>query len=129
MTLGQSQDQAIHCLISNERSLRCKRKLEEFQAGEAEYFSMGHANQQLSGIEKSSSSTMKLRIVFDVSARMSNSNSLIDTLLPGPCVYPAISDLLFCFRSHLVAVSAGIVKMFREINLGHFERDYHSFLF
>ena len=34
--------------------------------------------------EKSSSSTMKLRIIFDSSTRTSNGNSLNDTLLPGP---------------------------------------------
>ena len=55
---------------------------------------------------------MKLRIVFDAFARTSNGNSRNDTLLPGPCVYPAISDLLLHFRSHLVAVSMDIAIMF-----------------
>ena len=44
MALGKSQDKAaIHHLISNERSLQRKGKLEELQAGVAEYFSIGHA--------------------------------------------------------------------------------------
>ena len=87
----------------------------------AEYFYL-----PMHGIEKT---TTKLRIVFDASARTSNGNSLNDTLLQGPCVYPAISDLLLHFRSHLVAVLADIAKMLREINLSHFERDCHRFLF
>ena len=98
MTLGQSRDQVIHRLISNKRSLRCKGRLEEFKQGVAEYFNMVHAKVipeedlnkpvaesfylPMHGIEKSSSSTMKLRIVFDASARTSNGNSLNETLFP-----------------------------------------------
>ena len=145
VTLSQSRDQAIHRLISNERPLQRKGKLDKFQAGVVEYFSMGHASVipeedlkkpvaesfylPMHGIEKDSSSTTKFRIVFDASARTSNGNSLNDTLLPDPCIYRAISDLLLRFRSHLAAVSADIAKMFRVINLSHFESDNLRFLF
>ena len=79
---------------------------EDLKKPVAEYFYL-----PMHGIEKNSSSTTKLIIVFDASARTSYRNSLNDTLLPGPCVYPAISDLLLRFRSHMVAVSADIEKM------------------
>ena len=39
---------------------------------------------RMHGIQKNSSSTTKLRIIFYASTRTSNGNSLNDTLLPGP---------------------------------------------
>ena len=57
---------------------------------------------------KDSSSTTKLRVVFDASAKSSNGISLNDILMVGPTLYPSITDILIRFRSYKVAISADI---------------------
>ncbi len=80
------------------------------------------------GVFKDSSTTTKVRAVFDASARTSTGLSLNDTLLPGPNLYPLLPDVLLKFRCHPVGMSADISKMFREILLHPSERDFHRFL-
>ncbi len=140
-SLGASRQQAIKRFLANETSLRKKNKLEEFQAVLQEYIALGHAERispsQLSsptkyylpiqGVFKDSSSTTKCRAVFDASARTSSGSSLNDTLLTGPNLYPLLTDILIKFRSHRIAISADISKMFREIWLHPEDRDLHRF--
>ena len=59
-------------------------------------------------IYKSSSSTTKVRAVFDASAKSSTGVSLNDTLLVGPSVHPPLIDVLPKFRSHRVTLTADI---------------------
>ena len=66
---------------------------------------------------KKSSSTTKLRIVFDASAVTTSGNSLNDSLIPVPCMYPAIPDLLIKFRTHKIAMTADIGKIFCEVGI------------
>ena len=80
------------------------------------------------GVMKESSSTTKLRIVFDASALTTSGNSLNDSLIPGPCMYPAIPDLLIKLRTHKVAMTADIGKMFREVGLQEVDHDLHRFV-
>ena len=80
------------------------------------------------GVVKESSTTTKLRVVFDASAKSATGISLNDTLLPGPSLYPLLSTVLTKFRQHRVGLSADISKMFREVGLHSSERDYHRFL-
>ncbi len=80
------------------------------------------------GVVRESSTTTKLRAVFDASARTSNGTSLNDTLLTGPTMYPLLSDVLIRFCNHAIGFSADIGKMFREIVSHPEERDLHRFL-
>ena len=66
--------------------------------------------------------------MFDVSALTTSGNSLNDSFFPGPCMYPAIPDLLIKFRTHKVAMTADIGKMFREVGLQEAGRDLHRFV-
>ncbi len=75
------------------------------------------------GVFKDSSTTTKVRAVFDASARTSSTFSLNDTLLPGPNLYPPLTDILLRFRKFPIAMSADISKMFREILLNPTEKD------
>ena len=75
-----------------------------------EYFEMGHAKPvPLADLEKSeqetfylpvhavrkeSSSTTKIPVIFDASAKSSSSVSLNDTLLVGPTVHSPLIDVL-----------------------------------
>ena len=64
------------------------------------------------GVVKESSSTTKLRVVFDGS---SPGVSLNDLLLPGPCWYPFLSTIINRFHMRPVAMVGDVSKMFREV--------------
>ena len=80
------------------------------------------------GVVKDSSTTTKLRVVFDASAKTTSSFSLNDQLLAGPSLYPNLSTVISKFRCHRVAITGDISKMFRGILLHAEEEDYHRFL-
>ena len=69
------------------------------------------------GVVKESSTTTKVRIVFDASAKSPSGFSLNDCLLPGPSLYPLLTTVLLRFRMHLIRMSADISKMFQEVQL------------
>lgn len=50
---------------------------------------------------KRTSSTTKIRAVFDVSARSSTSASLNKTFLVGPTIHPSLVDVLLWFHAHI----------------------------
>lgn len=60
---------------------------------------------------KFNSSTKKLKIVFDGSAKTKTGLSLNDTLLKGPKVQPDIFHILLRFRIHQIAVSADVEQI------------------
>ncbi len=119
-----------------------KHRLEEFQAVLREYLSLGHAEViprseidirpyfylPVHAVFKDSSSTTKLRAVFDASARSTTGISLNNTLIPGPNLYPAIQDILLRFIRHKIGLSGDISKMFREVILHPGDRDLHRFI-
>ena len=53
--------------------------------------------------------------------------SLNDTLLPTPNLYPLLTDVLLEFRTHHIAVTGDVHKMFREIALDKRDWDMHRF--
>ena len=80
------------------------------------------------GVYKDSSSTTKLRVVFDASAQSSTKVSLNDTLAVGPTLHPTLDHILLKFRMYRVALSGDITKMYREILLSPPDRQLHRFL-
>ncbi len=54
--------------------------------------------------------------------------SLNDTLLPGPSLYPLLTDIILAFRPHVIGMIADVSKMFREVELHRDDRDLHRFL-
>ena len=80
------------------------------------------------GVLKDSSSTTKLRIVFDASANTSSGILFNQQLLPGPSLYPLLTSVINCFRRHFIAMTSDVSKMFREILLHPDEKYYHRFL-
>ena len=79
-------------------------------------------------VMKDSSSTTKLRVVFDASAKTSSNCSLNDTLAVSPTLYPPITDILMRFRTYPVALSSNITKMYRANELAPEDRNLHRFL-
>ena len=77
---------------------------------------------------KESSTTTKVRAVFDASAKTSTGISLNDTLLVGPTVHPPLVDVLRRFRSHRIALIADVSRMYRAVRLSDTDEDLHRFV-
>ena len=76
-----------------------------------------------------SKATTKVRIVYDVSARIQgNVNSLNECLHRGPVILPDLCGLLLRFRLYLIVILADIEKAFLQIGIQEFERDVTRFL-
>ena len=129
-SLGKSRSRAVHRFLSLERSLRSKG---EFKAVIQEYFELKHAEPvpaedlnkpqhsvfylPMHAVKKESSTTTKIRAVFDASAKSSSNISLNDILLVGPAVHSPLIDMLLRFRLHRIPLTADVSKMYRAIEL------------
>ena len=76
---------------------------------------------------KEESTTTKLRVVFDGSAKTSNGQSLNESLMMG-AKQPDLYSTLLRFRLHNVALSGDIAKMYRQIALADEDKDFHRIL-
>ncbi|XP_062557831.1 uncharacterized protein LOC134222689 [Armigeres subalbatus] len=66
---------------------------------------------------KETSSTTKVRVAFDGSAKTSTDSSLNDSLLTGPVIQDDLLDLMIRFRNHTVALVADVAKMYRQVRI------------
>ncbi|KAI5748462.1 hypothetical protein M8J77_025811 [Diaphorina citri] len=73
---------------------------------------------------KQSSSTTKVRAVFNASASSSTQTSLNELLMKGPKLQKDISNIVLSFRSHCVVVCADIRQMYRQILLHPDDRKF-----
>ncbi|XP_058983975.1 uncharacterized protein LOC131804796 [Musca domestica] len=78
------------------------------------------------GVFKESSSTTKLRVVFDGSSHLADYKSLNEELSPGPPLQNDLPGIMTKWRRHKIAFSADIEKMFRQIQWNT-ETDSFSF--
>ena len=142
-SLGSSRTQAVQRYLSYERAILKKKTWKQFQAVVQEYFDLGHAERvpetslelsenvfylPMHSVTKSSSTSTKLRVVFDASAVTSSGCSLNDILMTGPTLHPTLEDILLRFRTYPVAISADISKMYCAIELSESDRDLHRFV-
>ena len=79
-------------------------------------------------VQKAESTTTKLRVVFDGSAKSDNGTSLNSSLMVSPTIQQDLFSLLVRFRLHRVALTADIAKMYRQIVLDTSARNFHRFL-
>ncbi|KAK3889709.1 hypothetical protein Pcinc_006275 [Petrolisthes cinctipes] len=79
-------------------------------------------------VVRESSSSTKVRPVFDASAAGYNGVSLNDCLDAGPSLNPDLVETLLRFRKWQVAFTADISKAFLQINVREDDRDVHRFL-
>ena len=77
---------------------------------------------------KESSTTTKLRVVFDGSAKTTSGISLNDRLMVGPKIQKDLFSILIRFRMYPVGLSADIAKMYRQVQLDAEDKDYHRLL-
>ena len=141
--LGESKTQALNRARANERSLIKRQKLTEFNAVMQEYIDLGHAQpvgakahlpsseiyyMPVHAVFKDSSTSTKVRAVFDASAKTTNKRSLNDLLAVGPTLHPTLSQIILNFRTYVVAISSDISKMYREVILHPADRALHRFI-
>ena len=144
LKLGESREMAVRRAKANERSLLRKEKWSEAQKVMEKYMELGHARpvsqadlllpptscyyMPVHTVYKQSSSSTKVRAVFDASAQSTNKVSLNDTLAVGPTLQPPLEQTLIKFRSYPVALSGDISMMYREILLHPDDRCLHRFI-
>ena len=143
-TLGEFRSHAVRRFLSLERSLHSRGDFEAFDEVMQEYFVMQHAEPvpaarmdkpqcsvfylPMHAVRKESSTTTKIRAVFDASAKSSTNVSLNDILMVGPTVHSPLIDVLLRFREHRIALTADVSKMYRAIELVEADRDLHRFV-
>lgn len=100
-----------------------------------EYLALGHMSQVEHDEEvpsnyvphhsvlKESSTTTKLRVVFDASAKTTSGLSLNSILKVGPNVQQDLFSIVTRFRTHKYVIAADIEKMFRQIHIHPDQRD------
>ncbi|XP_058840964.1 uncharacterized protein LOC131696441 [Topomyia yanbarensis] len=111
-----------------ERSPQLKMEYHKFMA---EYLSLGHMRLVENGdrnttvacylphhsVIKEASTTTKVRVVFDASAKTTSGFSLNESLLVGPVVQDDLIAIILRFRTYPVALVADIEKMYRQVLL------------
>lgn len=136
--LGESRDQATERLYSLERRLGKNSNLkQEYHEFMREYLLLGHMTEipldQITQsphyylphhcVEKQSSSTTRVRVVFDASSKTTTGLSLNDVLKTGPVVQNDLFSILARFRTHNIVLTADISKMYRQININQSQHD------
>lgn len=129
--LGDSKQMALRRFYRLERSLSSNPDIyEQYRHFMKEYTDLGHMEEVMDVentdvnfylphhcVLKPSSTTSKLRVVFDASAKTSSGLSLNDLLMTGPRVQSELFPILLRFRMFPVALCADVEKMFRQIKV------------
>ena len=77
---------------------------------------------------KESSTTTKVRVVFDASAASSSGSSLNGNLMAGPTIQDNLFSILVRYRQHQIVFSADIEKMYRQVLVHPDDRDFQRIL-
>jgi len=140
-SLGVSRQTAVRRLQQVERRLQTHPEQQKlYNEFMDEYVSLGHMEiipKEELGAErgkfyylphhhvlKPDSLTTKLRVVFDASAKTSSGVSLNDIQLVGPKLQDDLFPLLLRFRSHVIALTSDITKMYRQVKVDKQHTDF-----
>jgi hypothetical protein len=143
--LGSSKELAIKRFLNLEKKLDRNLPLKaEYKKFIDEYMELNHMEKYADNVEtvsseghyflphhavlKPSSSTTKLRVVFDGSALTKNGMSLNSITKNGPVVQSDYLNLLLRFRCWRYAFSSDAVKMYRQIRVHPSQRCYQVIL-
>ncbi|XP_043258558.1 uncharacterized protein LOC122400888 [Colletes gigas] len=138
--LGGSRSRALHRLFSLERKFDRNPTLKaDYAAVLDEYRALGHMTQVESfdspgfylphhAVIKPSSSTTKVRVVFDGSAKSSSGLSLNDALMTGPTLQDDLFSLLLRFRLYAYVLTGDIEKMYRQFLVRPEDRSFQRIL-
>ncbi|XP_071639995.1 uncharacterized protein [Temnothorax longispinosus] len=138
--LGESKEIAVQQLHSLERRLnrqpQFKREYVEFMR---EYQRLRHMRELQEPVSdewpcvylphhyviKESSTTTRLRVVFNASSPTTSGVSLNQALMVGPVVHPDVTVILIRFRIPACALTGDIKKMYRQIRLDPTQTSLH----
>jgi hypothetical protein len=141
--IGVSKEMAIKRFLSLENKFRkdpaLKRDYTEFIK---EYIRLNHmelvpptqmnVNERVflphHAVTKETSTTTKLRVVFDASAKTTTGVSLNDAVMVGPKLQNDLFDIIIRFRTHQYVFTADINKMYRQIIVADQHRKYQTIL-
>lgn len=138
--IGESKSAAMRRLESMERKFKGNLDLKvEFHKFMDEYIDLNHMEISPQGTKKGyfmphhavlkpSSTTTKLRVVFDASCKSSNDSSLNDHLLVGPTVQNDLFTILLKFRKFQIGFTADVEKMYRQVLIHPEDRSYQRIL-
>ncbi|XP_058816866.1 uncharacterized protein LOC131680161 [Topomyia yanbarensis] len=79
-------------------------------------------------VVKESSTTTKVRVVFDASCKTSSGVSLNDVLLVGPVIQEDLRSIILRSRTKQIMLVSDVEKMFRQINVSPQDRPLQSIL-
>ncbi|XP_062557404.1 uncharacterized protein LOC134222276 [Armigeres subalbatus] len=130
-SLGESHSQAHRRFLGLERRLvRNQEIYQEYRKFMQEYESMGHLEPisdedfnrakyfiPHSCVIKPDSTSTKLRVVFDASAKTSSGVSLNGIQVIGPTIQKDLFDQLIEFKTHNKVLMGDIAKMYRQVEV------------
>ncbi|XP_058817215.1 uncharacterized protein LOC131680520 [Topomyia yanbarensis] len=141
--IGDSRSMALRRFLLLEKRLARNPELKnEYHKFMEEYLSLGHMQRvreddgQYSQayylphhpVVKEASTTTKVRVVFDASAKTSTGSSLNEALLVGPVVQDDLLLTILRFRTFPVALVSDIAKMYRQVLLHPDDTPYQRIL-
>lgn len=124
---GNSKAKAYRQFLSLQRRMNSDAKLKtEYCKVMQEYIDLGHmvhvSDDHNQGyymphhtVVKASSTTTKVRVVFNASAKTDKGISLNDVLLTGPTIQDTLFTIFLRFRSYIYAMTSDIAQMYRQI--------------
>ncbi|XP_055542853.1 uncharacterized protein LOC129728437 [Wyeomyia smithii] len=130
--LGESRSTALRRLMLLERRLTRDETLrEEYHSFMKEYMDRGHMRKiQINPDEttasyylphhpvvKETSTTTRVRVVFDASSKTSTGTSLNDVLSNGPTIQDDLRSIILRSRLYPIVLIADVEKMFRQIKM------------
>ncbi|XP_055522917.1 uncharacterized protein LOC129717097 [Wyeomyia smithii] len=141
--LGESRDMAFRWLQGMERRLARDESLhEQYTNFMQEYLQLGHMRKveeaEVNTIKrcylphhpvvKESSTTTKVRVVFDASCKTTSGESLNDLLLVGPVIQEDLRSIILRSRAKQIMLVSDVEKMFRQIKVCQEDRPLQCIL-
>ncbi|XP_011883625.1 PREDICTED: uncharacterized protein LOC105570788, partial [Vollenhovia emeryi] len=135
---GNSRAIALRRFYGLQKKLDANPRLKrEYEHIMKEYIELGHmslTSDEAEGgcylphhaVTKATSTTTKVRVVFDASAKTNRGISLNDTLMVGPTIQSKLFEHLIRFRTHRYVLTADIEKMYRQIWIHPNDRQYQK---
>ncbi|XP_055633144.1 uncharacterized protein LOC129773556 [Toxorhynchites rutilus septentrionalis] len=130
--MGESRDIAFRRLQALERRLQNDPAMRlQYNDFMQEYLRLGHMRKvDMDNVDKvkryflphhpvikATSTTTKLRVVFDASCKTGTGISLNDSLMVGPVIQEDLRNLIIRCRTRQIMLVADVEKMFRQINM------------
>lgn len=140
--IGESRNRAIARFLQMERKFAIDRKFaDEYKKFIDEYIDLGHmvpvqnCNDTSNcyyiphqAVIRESSTTTKLRVVFDASSKASNGSSLNELMYSGPRLQDDLATILLRWRKHKYVLTADVEKMYRQIRMHEDHQDFQRII-